>query len=343
MKHFLFFINIMACNPTREIFKYPKKKFKPILADYAGHQYQIDLIDYRDLNVKWVLTVIDVYSRKTGFTKISLKKASFVLVAFKKIIKDYFGDTLPKTIAMDSGSEFKDVFAEYLAENDITIYLAPRDVNENHGHKSATSIVERVNRTFRIKAQYLKEDKGVTTLQEADVRDITNAYNDTKHRTLSGDTPNMIWNGTVPRYKKYKWQIADTNLKVGDHVRVSRQLKQMEKSRKKKNRYSRSVFRIEERRKNRFTLNNGLEYPYGRLMKTSCPITEEDGDDGLEGDDVYNAENAEEEEAELIVEPEEVVPRRSARHKNKRVQYGEGVDTKTCLCRSGCRFCGCRV
>jgi hypothetical protein len=78
----------MVCNQTKEIFRIPRdKKYKRTVANHINHIWQIDLIHYKDLNVPWVLSCIDVFSRKGCFKKMMNKKAKTTLKAFKEIIK----------------------------------------------------------------------------------------------------------------------------------------------------------------------------------------------------------------------------------------------------------------
>ena len=91
---------------------------------------------------RYMLNVIDCFTKFAWSIPLKDKKALTVLEAFKKIVNE--SKMIPKHLWVDEGKEFynKDM-TEWLKDNDIVRY-------STHGeHKSA--IVERFNRTLKTK------------------------------------------------------------------------------------------------------------------------------------------------------------------------------------------------
>jgi len=260
-----------ARTETRELFAKPVKKYLPIRAYELNDIWQIDLFFITTLNVKIVLSVIDIYSRQGWVVRISNKKASTTLEAFKYAIKK-MGGNLPRVVMMDGGSEFKKSFTEYLKDNEVEIRTARGDALANSNIKLTQAIVERYNRTMRdILASYLIEEKK-KYLTQKDFDILSEDYNNNKHRTIQA-TPNEIVAGKQPEQNIERYHISKTPFNIGDKVRVLTQSKNAFKQKDRPN-YSKIVFEIEGQKYNRFKLNDGLYYPYTRLRKSKLPITE---------------------------------------------------------------------
>ena len=257
-------------NETRELFAKPVKKYLPIRAYELNEIWQIDLFFIKTLNVKIVLSVIDIYSRKGWVVRISNKKASTTLEAFQYAVKMMGGD-LPQVIAMDGGSEFKKSFTEYLKKQDIEIRVARGDALANSNIKLSQAIVERYNRTMRdVLASYLiEEQKKSLTQKDFDI--LSENYNSRKHRTI-GATPNQIVKGMQPEQILEKYHIPKAPFKIGDKVRVLIQNKSAFKI-KDKPTYSKIVYEIVKQKHNRYKLNNDIYYPYTRLRKSKNKLT----------------------------------------------------------------------
>ena len=91
---------------------------------------------------RYMLNVIDCFTKFAWSIPLKDKKGLTVLEAFKKIVNE--SKMIPKHLWVDEGKEFynKDM-TEWLKDNDIVRY-------STHGeHKSA--IVERFNRTLKTK------------------------------------------------------------------------------------------------------------------------------------------------------------------------------------------------
>ena len=165
---------------------------------------------------RYMLNVIDVFSKFAWSIPLKDKTGKVTLDAFKQIVKE--SGRIPKYIWVDEGKEFYNKYMnEWLKENDITRY-------STHGeHKSV--VAERWNRT--LKANMWKRFTAENTRNWIDMIDkLVYEYNNTKHRTIKM-TP-------TEASKKENEETAFENIniplkikniqkfKVGDTVRISR-------------------------------------------------------------------------------------------------------------------------
>ena len=165
---------------------------------------------------RYMLNIIDVFSKFAWSVPIKNKTGVVVLDAFKEVIKH--SNRSPKYIWVDEGKEFynKDMTA-WLKENNIERY-------STHGeHKSA--IVERFNRT--LKEKMWKRFTAVNTRNWINMLDsLMNEYNNTKHTTIKM-TP---IEGSMKENEAGIFEIINKaskikniqKFKLGDTVRISR-------------------------------------------------------------------------------------------------------------------------
>lgn len=167
---------------------------------------------------KYILTVIDVFSRYAYARGLKNKTATSVINAFKSIFKENNGKQ-PKYLHTDQGKEFENkYFHEFLGKK-----------TKQFSVKSSVkaSIVERFNRTLKERMfryfTYSKTNQWINVLQK-----FVDGYNNTQHRTLKM-TPNEA---KLPknRLKVFKLQekrvvnkkVVKSKFKVGDYVRLSK-------------------------------------------------------------------------------------------------------------------------
>ena len=103
---------------TRDKFKTQK-----VIVGGINELHQADLIDvqaYSEQNngVRFILLVIDTFSKKIWIEPLKDKKAYTVLNAFKKIYPKY--SAFPNTLTTDKGSEFQNkVLMNFFENNDV--------------------------------------------------------------------------------------------------------------------------------------------------------------------------------------------------------------------------------
>jgi hypothetical protein len=166
---------------------------------------------------RYMLNIVDVFSKFAWSIPLKDKKGLTVLNAFKQIVKK--SGRIPKHIWVDEGKEFYNKnMDEWLKENNVIRY-------STHGeHKSA--VVERFNRT--LKTNMWKRFTAENTRNWINMLDkLLTEYNNKKHSTIKmtpieaskKDNEGIVWNNlnnninTVTGKQKFK---------VGDTVRISR-------------------------------------------------------------------------------------------------------------------------
>ena len=124
-----------------------RKKFKRnrIVVYGKDNTWQADLIDLQDLasinsNYKYLLTVIDVFSKYAWVVPLKNKTNKIVIEAFKKIFKN----RKPERLHTDQGQEFLGKECQkYLKNEKVSFYILNSEMK--------ASIVERFNRTLKEK------------------------------------------------------------------------------------------------------------------------------------------------------------------------------------------------
>ena len=106
--------------------------------------FQIDLVDLSNLasfndGMRYLLTCIDVFSKRAWAVPVRRKSARDVVEAFEKILAEGYR---PNMVQSDKGTEFlNSIFQSMLRRHDIHFYTS-----ENEDLKAA--VVERFNRTL---------------------------------------------------------------------------------------------------------------------------------------------------------------------------------------------------
>jgi len=165
---------------------------------------------------RYMLNVIDVFSKFAWSIPLKDKTGKVTLDAFKQIVKE--SGRIPKYIWVDEGKEFYNKYMnEWLKENDITRY-------STHGeHKSV--VAERWNRT--LKANMWKRFTAENTRNWIDMIDkLVYEYNNTKHRTIKmTPTEASKKENEETVFENINIPLKIKNIqkfKVGDTVRISR-------------------------------------------------------------------------------------------------------------------------
>ena len=192
--------------------------------------WQADLNDMRGLSkhndgINYLLTVIDVFSKRLYVRALKRKEGAEVAKAFDGIFTE--ATRTPRCLQTDKGTEFTGAKTKQLFKQKGIIYVT----TQNPDVKAA--VVERVNRTLKTRMwRYLTYKN---TYRYVDVLDkLVNAYNNNVHRSLGGIRPVDVTNkrtvyqvlqrmyGRIPRRVKPK-------LKVGTTVRISKEKGTFEK------------------------------------------------------------------------------------------------------------------
>lgn len=210
-------------------------KHKPVIRKFQrnkvvvggiNEQWQIDLMDMQKLakynkGYKYVLTIIDVFSKYAWAIPIKTKSNENVTVAFKKVLAK---GKKPKRVQADKGKEFLgQMFQNLLKAENITFFTSEND-------EIKAGIVERLNRTLKEKLWRYFTYSG--TYKYIDILEaMVFSYNNTIHSTLKM-TPAEI---TTKNQEKVFYNIYKINdkqiknvwkktkgrfVKIGDRVRI---------------------------------------------------------------------------------------------------------------------------
>ena len=190
--------------------KFNKRK---VYSQFKDNIWRVDLADTKLLskqNIKYLLCVIDLFSKYAFVVPLKDKKGFSVTNAFNKIIKQ--SGRKPSKIWIDQGSEFYNhVFKRFLSNNNIIMYST-----YNEG-KSV--VVERLIRTLKNKLYKHMTATGKNVYYVV-LDDVVNEYNNTKHSTIKmklidvGDDNKRVY---IDEHNE-----KDSRFKISDRVRISK-------------------------------------------------------------------------------------------------------------------------
>ena len=186
--------------------------------------WQIDLCDMRALkkeneDFSWILTIIDVFSKKAWAFKLKNKKALTVLEPLKSLM-----DTRkPKRVHCDEGNEFLNSDCKkYMEKNGINLYVTRSDLK--------ASIIEKFNRTLKTKMwKYFTHNNTFRYINILD--DIIIGYNKSYHRSIKMAPINVNKSNSeqvfinlygFDKKKDNEPDKKEIKFKVGDHVRIAK-------------------------------------------------------------------------------------------------------------------------
>ena len=182
-----------------------------------GDLLQADLVEMipyaRDNNgYKYMLTLIDCFSKKAYAAPLKDKTAKHVKLAMESILPNNV-----KHLQTDEGKEFfnKD-FNEFMKKRNITHY-------HTFSHIKA-SIVERFNRTLKTWMWEMFSAQGSYRWID-NLPKLINKYNNKVHRSIGmkpKDVNNKNSNGVLAKLMPKHSRNNKPKFKVGDHVRISK-------------------------------------------------------------------------------------------------------------------------
>lgn len=174
-------------------------------------------------NYKYILTVIDTFSKYAWAVPLKTKTAEEVTAAIKTIFKKF--KRHPKLLHTDEGKEFfNSKFQALMKEYKIRHY--------NTYTSKKASVVERFNRTLKEKMwRYFTANN--TIVWHDILQDLVDAYNNSKHRTIGMKPVDVSDSNKIKVLKRLavsKTSVQEPNFKVGDIVRISKTKKMFDKS-----------------------------------------------------------------------------------------------------------------
>ena len=186
---------------------------KPIQSKRKLALIQIDLLDYSQNaapnSYKYILNIIDVWSRKCWLIRLKNKKSSTLKDELEKWLPDNYDEENPyRVIQSDDGGEFKDlsdIFEKYNIRHSIS------------SRPQANGIVERCNQTIRrLLAKNVIQKNSNSRWGLVDM--VEKNYNNTYHSGIRS-TPNERFN---LKSKKVLEKIAKEDSKIASKIITKR-------------------------------------------------------------------------------------------------------------------------
>jgi hypothetical protein len=164
--------------------------FNKTVATGIGQSTQADLLDIQKFKrtnkgYRFILFVIDIYSRYVFAKPLKSKKKKEVANAFEEILQQ-----IPiQSLNTDDGPEFtNNVFKSLLKDYNIKHFVKTSEIKGGN-----TGVIERFNRTFRQILERVNASNGNTKWLEY-LDDIVMNYNSNYHKTLM-KSPKSIFDG----------------------------------------------------------------------------------------------------------------------------------------------------
>ena len=200
-------------------------KRRRVIVGGRNHQWQADLVDLSKLKKDndgyvFLLTVIDVFSKRAWCVPLKNKSASSLVMALKGLLVNI----APTTLQTDKGLE--------LLNRSVRRLLKEHGVHHfsTHNEETKASIVERFNRTLKTRMwRYFTKYQTVRYIDA--LQDFVQSYNDTYHRSI-GMAPSQV----NAANQEEVWQRlyghdgkGVPKFKVDDRVRISKAKRRFEK------------------------------------------------------------------------------------------------------------------
>ena len=171
---------------------------------------------------KYILTVIDVFSKFAWVSPLKNKNGISITNAFKTIVMK--SNRKPEFLWVDKGSEFYNkTFKEWLKLNNIDIYSTYND--------GKAVVIERFNRTLKTR-MYKQFTIQNNTIWYNILDDLVKKYNNTRHSSIKMTPVEASKNknqGTVyfNLYGNMKSLLDKPKFNIGDKVRISKYKRNM--------------------------------------------------------------------------------------------------------------------
>jgi hypothetical protein len=221
-------------NTTRH-YQLTKQTYKqinsPVLATSPNFKWALDLIDigYYELEYRYLLTVIDIFSKRCWIEKMKLKNSLEMFYAFLRVL--YRASTYPHQIMCDNGGEFQSylknfcecdesfkVFVQmqnFTEPNKLTLVEKPfiKVINTLSYSPRSNGLVENLNNTVRklIRRMITRHENNKDWIQRKNILEIENVKNNMKNVSTKF-SPDQLWT-PQPYLKK-----ENTELNLLDHV-----------------------------------------------------------------------------------------------------------------------------
>lgn len=211
---------------VNEIHKTARKNFRRrnVILKGIDDLWQADLIDlqkFKQFNngYKYILVVIDCFSKYAWSVKVKSKSKSDITQAFEKVLTQ--SSRHPNNLQTDMGTEFyNQEFKKLMVSHNINHY-------STYSVKKA-SIVERLIRTLKSKLFKCFSLNGNYKWIGQTLNNVMNTYNNTVHRTIKYkpvEVNDTIKNSVMRNITNSYLHLSNKGkerFRIGDHVRISK-------------------------------------------------------------------------------------------------------------------------
>ena len=277
---------------TNELFKPSRKKFqrRRVVSLFVDHIWATDLLDlqrYSRVNkgYKYILVVVDVFSKYAWLKALKTKKGVEVAKAFKEIIRNSNNNIPPKFLWSDRGTEYYNTFVKQV--------LRQYGIHHYSTYNTEKCVIaERFNRTIR---SWLEKyfDANEHTVWYNILDRLEEKYNSTVHRSiglppikarLAENYTRVLDKLNFPDKRK---STEKAPFKIGDRVRVSSNKDIFEKPTARKN-WTEEIFIVDSIKKT-VPLTYILKDLHGEIIQGSF-YKEELQKTTINGNDFYRIE-----------------------------------------------------
>lgn len=219
---------------TYTLHKQARRRYvtRPYRTNKINEQFQADIVEMQEFasvndGYRYMLTVIDIFSRYAWVRALKTKSATDVVNAFSDILNT--DGRIPKYLQTDLGKEFENkTFQHLLKERNIKFFTV------NSPHKAA--LVERFNRSIKGKMYkyftFTGSHRWIDVIQQ-----LVQAYNASVHRSIGIAPMNVnqdneldIWVKQQSRGpQKVTLKDKHPSFAIGDSVRISHAKKVFDK------------------------------------------------------------------------------------------------------------------
>lgn len=234
--------------------KEPRHRFKTarVLVTSIDDQFDADLASVENLKkyndgVRFLLLVIDIFSRYLWVKPLLDKTAKSVL----KALKEVFSDRKPHKLRTDAGSEFQNQYLKkFLKDNDVYYFTTHNSAKANYSERVGKTLKGMMYRMMRKNRSYRYIDQ---------LQNLVDSYNASPHRSLGYLAPKEVNKQNEAdvfaymylRKPKKAQKKIQFRYKKGDLVRISHLKHPFRRSYQQQ--YTSEVFKIDTRQ-----IKNGI-------------------------------------------------------------------------------------
>ena len=192
--------------------KFKKRKVYSAFKDniWGADLADMQLISTFNKGVRFLLCVIDIFSKYAWVVPLKDKKGVSIVAAFQSILKQ--SNRKPNKTWVDKGSEFYNAsFKKWLQDDDIVMYSTHNEGKSVFGERFIRTLRNEIYKCITSISKNAYIDK---------LDDIVNKYNNKNHKTTKMQ-PIDVKNNTYITFDK---EVNDKGpkFKVGDQVRISK-------------------------------------------------------------------------------------------------------------------------